>query len=428
MEIAPTKYQLKTISTGRCFQDTGWSLSDSQSEQPSLIRTLYDSLQINIKEEEYGIYKFADWLPVKRMLKGSYAPLTYKSEGLAKQLNLKELYITFSGYWPERGISMETCSFKETEAFSVCARLPKDFHKILVVASAGNTARAFARVCSENNIPIVISIPRENMDAIWFKKPLNDCVKIICSPIDSDYYDAIELGNKLCKSDDFLEEGGAKNVARRDGMGTTVLSATSFIGRIPDHYLQAIGSGTGTIAAYEANLRLIQDGRFGNNLMQLVPSQNYPFIPMYDAWNAHSRALLPFNQDEERHKALQIKAKVLSNRKPPYSIAGGLFDCLEATNGSMEIATNEELTKACEMFKELEGIDIYSAAGVAVSSLMKSVEKGIVKNNDVIMLNITGGGEKRFKNEHKVIFKEPDLVLDNNLPADEIINRVKALF
>jgi len=36
------------------------------------------------------------------------------------------------------------------------------------------------------------------------------------------------------------------------------------IGRIPDFYFQAIGSGTGAIAAWEANLRFLADGRFGS--------------------------------------------------------------------------------------------------------------------------------------------------------------------
>ena len=48
-------------------------------------------------------------------------------------------------------------------------------------------------------------------------------------------------------------------MARRDGMATTVLAVTH-IGRIPDYYFQAVGSGTGAIAAWEANLRLIEDG------------------------------------------------------------------------------------------------------------------------------------------------------------------------
>ena len=362
------------------------------------------------------------------MLEGSCAPVTYKSEGLANKLGLSNLYITFSGWWPEKGATMQTCSFKETEAYSVCARLPKDNDKILVVASAGNTARAFAKVCSENNIPIVIAIPYDNLNALWFKEPLNDCVKIICSPANTDYFDAIALAAKLNSSSKFIEEGGAKNVARRDGMGTTILSAAEHIGRIPDNYFQAIGSGTGTIAAYEANLRLIEDGRFGNHLMKLIPSQNLPFVPMYDAWKADSRALLIADEDKAREDALKITAKVLSNRKPPYGIVGGLYDCLKATNGDIEVVTNEELDNACKLFEEIEGSDIHPAAGVAVCSLIKAVESGKVSKDEVIMLNITGGGEKRFKNEHKCIEVKPHLVIDAATSAEDVCAAVEGLF
>ena len=322
MEIKPTSYRLENSLTHRVFDDTGWLMADPEDSRPSLVRAIYDKKQIDFKDPSFGIYRFSDWLPVSRALKGSCAPVTYKSEYLAKKLGLKNLYITFSGWCPEKGATMRTCSFKETEAYSVCGRLAEDNKRILVVASAGNTARAFSQVCSDNNIPLVIAIPEDNLDALWFKDRLNDCVKVICSPKGSDYFDAIALAAKLNASPLFMEEGGAKNVARRDGMGTTVLSAAQVIGRIPDVYFQAVGSGTGTIAAYEANLRLKEDGRFGDHIMKLIPSQNVPFTPMYDAWKADSRALLPMDENDGRIKALQIKAPVLSNRKPPYSIAG----------------------------------------------------------------------------------------------------------
>lgn len=428
MMFRPTGYKLLTVATGRIFQDTGWVLNDPQCSVPSLVRAVYDKKQIDFKEESYGFYKFADWLPVNTILKNSSAPVTYKSEKLAGYLGLENLYITFSGYWPEKGAQMSTCSFKETEAYSVCARLPLDNRKILVLASAGNTARAFAQVCSDNNIPLVIAIPYENIGAMWFKKPLNDCVKIISTPAKTDYFDAIQLAAKVCKSDEFIEEGGAKNIARRDGMGTTVLSAVQKIGRIPDFYFQAIGSGTGTIAAWEANLRLIEDGRFGNNLMKLIPSQNVPFTPMYDAWQAGSKELLPCDQDKARIQALEIVAKVLSNRKPPYSLAGGLYDALKATDGDVEIATNAELQNACELFRELEGNDIHHAAGVAVSSLVKAVEKGTVKKDSLVMLNITGGGEQLFKKENKCVQMEPNLIISDTEEAEVIIGKVLRLF
>ena len=323
---------------------------------------------------------------------------------------------------------METCSFKETEAYSVCARLPEDNKRVLVVASAGNTARAFAKVCSDNNIPLLLSVPQDNISALWFHRPLNDCVKIIAAPAGCDYFDAIVLADKVCKSPKFLAEGGAKNIARRDGMGTTLLSAVEKIGRIPDAYFQAIGSGTGTIAVWENNLRLIEDGRFGSHKMRLYPSQNDPFTIMYDSWKAASRALVPLSAEEARHQAAEIKAKVLSNRKPPYSLAGGLFDAISDAGGDIYKVTNDELGFWKEKFRELEGIDIYSAASVAVASLEKAVADGTVRKDEVIMLNITGGGESLTKEHHDVIYAKPDMVIDTYLPAEEIVSMVEKMF
>ncbi len=426
--MKPTKYTLVNVADGRKFEDAGWTLADPEAASPSLVRAEYENKQYNPRTDLDGFYRYADWLPIKRTLEGSCAPVTYKSEKLAAKLGLSNLYITLSGYYPAIGAKMETCSFKETEAYSVCARLPEDNKKILVVASAGNTARAFAKVCSDNNIPLLLSIPEDNISALWFKKPLNDCVKIIASPKGSDYFDAIALSDVACKSPMFMAEGGAKNVARRDGMGTTLLSAVEVIGRIPDAYFQAVGSGTGTIAAWENNLRLIEDGRYGSHKMKLYPSQNEPFTIMYDSWKAHSRALVPMTPEEAREAAAIIDAKVLSNRKPPYSLAGGLFDALEDAGGDMFKVTNEELHHWQDIFLELEGIDIHNAAAVATASLAQAVENGTVGKDDIIMLNITGAGEELAKSEGNIFYAKPHLVLDPALPENEIIPQVENLF
>lgn len=423
-----TDYKLKNIATGEQFTDTGWLLTDPSYDKPSLLRAEYDKPQIEFKDDSFGFYIYADWLPVNRFLKNSAPPVTYKSEKLAEILHLKNLYITFNGYWPEIGANMTTCSFKETEAYSVCARLEKDSKGVMVVASAGNTARAFAKVCSDNDIPLLIVVPEDNLDALWFSEPVAGCVKLISTPSGTDYFDAIDLASKICKSEKFFEEGGAKNVARRDGMGTTVLSAAATIGKIPDYYFQAIGSGTGTIAAWEANLRLIADGRFGTNKMVLIPAQNYPFTPMYDAWKNGSRDLLPADDGKSRELALQITAKVLSNRRPPYGVAGGLFDALTDCMGDVEIADNGELERACELFERTEGIDIHPAAGIALAGMIKSINSGKVNRDKILMLNITGGGEKLFKSLNKVTYLKPDFIIDNNSDINHIIEKAESLF
>jgi cysteate synthase len=427
-EFKATEYILESVKTGKRFEDAGWTLDASGEADPTLVRAIYKKKQLEVKDDSYGIYKFADWLPVNKVLKGSCAPVTYKSEELAKCLGLENLYITFSGYWPERGANFRTCSFKETEAYSVCARMNSDMKKILVVASAGNTARAFARVCSDNNIPLLLCVPEDNLDALWFGEHVHDCVKVIVTKSGSDYFDAIHLSNLACQVDGFVAEGGAKNVARRDGMGTTVLSAVTKIGRIPDYYFQAVGSGTGAIAAWEANLRFIEDGRFGKNKMKLMVSQNHPFVPIHNAWKADSRPMLPYDDAEARKHVEEIIAKVLSNRKPPYPIAGGLYDAMKDAGGDVLLANNTELKAAAKLFLEVEGIDIHPASAVAVASLINAVKENRIEKNATVMLNITGGGEERYKKEHNMHYLAPKHVFDINPKIEEVEKVLKQLF
>ncbi len=427
-DFKPTPYRLESVKTGKQFEDAGWTLDAPNETEPSLVRAIYEKKQLEVKDASCGIFRFADWLPVYRMLEGSSAPVTYKSEGLAKYLNLDNLYITFSGYWPEKGANFRTCSFKETEAYSVGGRLKLDGKTVLVVASAGNTARAFARVCSDNNIPLLLCVPEDNLDALWFDEPVKDHVKLVVTKSGSDYFDAIHLSNLACELDGFIAEGGAKNVARRDGMGTTTLSAAAEIGRIPDYYFQAVGSGTGAIAAWEANKRLIEDGRFGSNMMKLMVSQNCPFLPIHDAWRADSRQLLSLDDDVARKQVEEIDAKVLSNRKPPYSIVGGLYDAMKEAGGDVLMASNTEAKAAGELFEKLEGNDIHPAAAIATATLINAVREGLVQKGDCIMLNITGGGEKRLKKDKEVVYLQPSYVFDINPPIAKVKEVVEELF
>ncbi len=427
-KFTPTSYTLECVASGREFEDEGWVLEDRTCKTPSLVRARYAKKQLELRSDKFGLYKFADWLPVRRMLQGSSAPVTFKSKGLGKHLGLENLWITFNGYYPAVGASMTTCSFKEPEAYSVCARAAEDESRVLVVASAGNTARAFAKVCSDNNIKLLLAVPHDNIGALWFAEPLNPCVKLISCEKGGDYFDAIHLSNLALKANGFYAEGGAKNIARRDGMATTVLSAVTTIGRIPDYYFQAVGSGTGAIAAWEANMRLIEDGRFGSNTMKLMVSQNAPFVPMYDAWRADSRQMLPYDDDKARRDAEIIDAKVLSNRRPPYGLAGGLYDALKATGGDVFVATNAQARKAGKLFRELEGVDIYSAAAVATASLIKAVADGKVEKDATVMLNITGGGEELFKQDKELWYLKPSLVFPLDPSVDEVVAKVEELF
>ena len=421
-----TDYVLQCLGCGNIVEDDGTVLSCSCGK-PALMRAQYKNKQLQVKNADYGIYRFADWMPLSRMLEGSSAPITYKSEKLAKYLYLSNLYITFNGYWPERGINMTTGTFKECEAYSVCARLPENFEKTLVVASAGNTARAFTRVCSDNNIPLVVVVPEQNLDAMWFTRPVGGSVQLIAAGGRSDYFDAIKLSGIISQMDGFQPEGGAKNVGRRDGMATTALSAVTTIGHTPDFYFQAVGSGTGAIAAWEANLRLLEDGNYGNKKMQLMVSQNAPFLLIHDSWKRGTRELVSVEKEVADRQIEETVAKVLSNRMPPYPPIGGLYDALTDTGGDVLAADNGQALAAGIVFKDTEGIDISPAASIAVASLIKQVEDKSIDPDAEIMLNITGGGMELIRSSNELHYLEPDVIIPQEDIREDRIDKIKTV-
>jgi len=423
-----SKYILQCLGCGKEHQDDHFMLKCDEEHEPALLRTVYLENHVYPRDGVKGMFKYKGCLPVKRVIETEGAPLTYRSEGLSRYLGLKNLYIIFNGYWPEKGANMVTASFKELEAPSVLSRVPDNTLKTIVVASAGNTGRAFAYVCSKNRIPLLLVIPEKNAREIWSVEPFNDCVRLVLASGNSDYFDAITLANRITNLEGFFPEGGTQNVARRDGMGTTVLDAAHVMGRVPDHYFQAIGSGAGAIAAWESYLRLIESGVYNGGVMKLHLSQNYPFIPMVEAWNKGMKQIPSIDEGLAKNQIDNIRAKVLSNRKPPYSTRGGVYDVLKASCGNMYSVTNQEVDQAIRLFREYENIDIHPAAGVALGSLFQAVKKNKVGKNDYIALNITGGGAKRVEQDFNIHYLEPSFKFtDVDIHSEQLEDKLEQM-
>ncbi|WP_165077810.1 cysteate synthase [Methanogenium sp. MK-MG] len=415
------KYMLKCPDCGKIIPDRYTNVCPGGCT--GLIRANYRKTQLDIQPLP-GVFRFSDWLPVTGHLPSDAGPVTYKSEVLARELGLSHLYIGFSGYWPERGAQIESCSFKELEALPTTVRMKEKGNGILQISSAGNTGRAFCQVSAITGAPVVVVVPESAVDRLWTTAPAENICLIT---VDGDYTDSIGFGNAVCSIPGIVAEGGARNVARRDGMGTVMLDGTVTAGRLPDHHFQAVGSGTGGIAAWEAAMRLIGDGRFGTDLPSLHLAQNEPFVPMMNAWQDNRREIIPeTDMPDARHAVSQVYADVLTNREPPYSISGGVYDALSATGGTMDGITNVQATEAEKIFVDAEGIDPDPAASVCVASLIKAVETGAVGKDDYILLNITGGGYRRVAEDKDRFPVEPIFSVKGGAAVDEIRRDIEA--
>lgn len=434
-EKIDSHYRLRCLTSGEELNDHRSDRGDefplTSSAAPGFLRSEYRQRRFSPDLRRNDIYRYAAWLPVVRFLDGAGGPVTFRSTAYGPAIGLNNLYITFSGWWPERGGRIPTGTFKENEAYAVYGRMGDAAHRhTLVVASAGNTARAFLRVATENELPLVIVIPEKNLPDLWTVGPRSASTVVIAAGNGADYSDAIHLASLLTGADGFLPEGGAKNVARRDGMGTTYLSAAETIAALPDHYFQAVGSGTGAIAAWEANLRLLDADfpvavpspvRENRGRTRLHLAQNAPFQLLVDTWADGTRELRALDTDVAKQQIDAISAKVLANRRPPWSPTGGLYDALSDTNGEMYAVTNAEALDAGARFERAEGIDLAPAARVACGALEAAVRRGTVAPDDTISLNITGGGYARARRDLPTLPLTADTVVDIQTQTTESI-------
>ncbi|MGB7789018.1 cysteate synthase [Methanoregula sp.] len=410
------KYQLRCVGGDEIAEDI--SLLSCPHGHDSLLRTEYCSRKLCLAPHP-GIYRYLEWLPVTAPLLPSGGPVTFTCDELSRELGLTRLSVSFSGYFPERGAKLSTGSFKELEASPTMQRLQELGGKIPVIASAGNTGRAFAELSARCKRPVVIVIPEKAVPRLWTTEPAHD---IFLVAVKGDYLDAIVLSNALAAVPGCVPEGGAKNVARRDGMGTVMLDAAVTTGRIPDHYFQAVGSGTGAIAAWEAAMRLIRDGSYGDRLPRLHLAQNEPFTPMVSAWAAHRREIVPAEDMPDAVESIgKVMSDVLTNRSPPYGIRGGLFDALEATGGIMYGISNACGADAEKLIRDTVGIDPDPAAAIATAALVQAVEKDIIGAGDHILLNLTGGGYERIREDFTLHPVSPSAVIRPDEPRDAVM-------
>ena len=362
-------------------------------DRKSLLVSQY-SHSLNLLGPDDCFNSYSPWLPFQNVL-NIHGPRIgcFHAEDLGQAIGLPDLWVVVSGYSPNHGSTFITGTFKECEAIGVLNRVREQTDKLLVVSSAGNAGRAFLELGGRHNEPAVVIMPeramaRTTLTALPEKAPLLILVR------DAFYSDAIRLVDRLVErfSESLVREGGVYNVARRDSMAVPFLRAVKAIGGLPDRYVQAVGSGTGAIAAWESAQRLMDFGLVKEHTMSLLLVQNSPFSPMVDAWLSGLRDVTRKPEALLREQLAQTRASVLSNANPPYSVSGGVYDTLMASNGTMCAVTNDEIIKAQKLSKELLDFEPCDAASAALAGLVRSTQDGVVSHNERVLLHLTGGG------------------------------------
>lgn len=398
-----SKFELRCTGCGRRYAPPRLHCDDCTG----LLRSDYAHTRFSPRDGN-GIFTFLDWLPPAAGCSTPVGPAVYRSRGLSERLGLTNLTIAFNGYAPEIGATNPTGSFKDFEASPTLLYFREHGIESLILASAGNTARAFAHAATTLDFRVILVVPERALERLWLPVRASDAVRLVVLDGSEDYALAIHTAAQLSQIHKIEPEGGARNVARRDGMGTSLLEYARVEDGLPDHYIQAIGSGTGGIAAWEAAQRLLAAG-VGHRPPRLHLAQNAPFTPIHKAWSDRASDLHDADAPTEIAQIAQIDALVLANRNPPYAVPGGVRDALAATDGITYAATNDDARSAARLFETSEGLPIGPAPAVAVAALRQAVDRGDVRPNDKVLLHVTGNNEALIQRDHALHAIEPSV-------------------
>jgi cysteate synthase len=361
-------------------------------------------------------------MPHEGVSKNQAGTVTYKSTELQDALGMTDLWITYHGYWPEKGGMCPTGSFKDMEAVPTLMRLREKGCSGMICASAGNTARAFSYFCGLENFPLIVVVGKEHAKRLYIPEGHpSSSVKLVVIE-DGDYYDAKIFAKKISQQlDNWQMEGGIHNVARRDGIGSLIVDAAYTIGKLPMHYFQGIGGGPGPVGVNEMANRLIQSGLFDGPVPRQHVSQNVEHCPIHNAWQAGRSALIDSDFPEEE---VEVFSDYLLNKAPAYEVKGGVYDILKDSNGQTYVVSKEDAVEAKELFESIEGIDIMTPAAVALASLIQALESGDIKADDCTVLNISGGGVERMKKDLKTVPITPWKVVSK---SDDVLSVIQDL-
>jgi threonine synthase len=350
-----------------------------------------------IQRRQPDLWRYREVLPITDsahiVSMGEGGTPLIKSTALAASLGLKHLYIKDERQGP-------TASFKDRQATVAISALHEMGVNELVVASTGNVAIAYAAYCARAGIKLWAFFPSLTPGEKMREAALYGAEVI---KITGTYDQTKELAARFARSKGIFLDRGIKSVAAIEAMKTMAYEIAEQLGyeledgkrwRSPDWFLQAVSGGMGPIGVGKGFQEM---KRFGlvSKLPAIGAVQAVGCAPMVEAFERGQRIATPVE-----HPSTIITALATGNPGRAYEL---LMDYVRQNGGHFTSVTDEEAFKTSLLLARTEGISVEPATAVTFVGLIRMVREGIIKPDDVVVINCSGhtvSVEKQILGDH----------------------------
>lgn len=357
----------------------------------NIMEARYDLETINVQEwladlkkRPSSLWRYHEVLPIydtdNIVSMGEGGTPLIKSEHLAASLGLKNLYIKDERQGP-------TGSFKDRQATVAITALKEMGVDEVVVASTGNVAIAYSAYGARAGIHLWAFFPTLTPNDKMREAAIygSEIIKTTGT-----YDQTKELAANFARNKGLFLDKGIKSIAATEAMKTMAYEIAEQLGEIfedgkkwraPDWFLQGVSGGLGPIGLAKGFREMHTFG-----LIDKKPAygmiQSDGCAPMVEAFNRGQRVATPIENSDS-----VIVTLATGNPGRAYEI---LYDYVQENGGHFESASDKEAFNAIRLLARLDGISVEPATGVTFAGLIRMVRKGIIKPDDVVVVNCSG--------------------------------------
>ena len=391
------KYQLRCKKCGKVIADFAtWFKQDQQCECGSgYVEVEYadhSRFEFNpVTTASYQDYYF-DILPI-----GKRENIVSFGEGLIPM----ERWNNLETYAKKKGIDCEVFvyrndqnagsgSFKDISAALASTVLKEQGIKEYCLASTGNAGVAFATYLAKAGIKFTEFAPN------CIDPATVEAIHKVGQPIvisKGGYGDAKAEAATYHKENHVLISGGNTDPLRIESKRLLAYECLRQLGKMPSVYMQAVAGGTSPLALEKGIRDLVASGE-NVQLPRMLLVQQDECDPMVTAWEKATANGFPegWEKDYEAKKDIKTRIGILTAANPGnYPLVAPL---VRKSGGTFIRVKEAELPQYGKEMKQSKGTLMGPASMVCYAGFFQAVDKGLLKNGDVVLLN-TGEGSDR---------------------------------
>jgi len=338
-----------------------------------------------LRERPFDMWRYRELLPLldgtHRVTMGEGGTPLLHATNLGLMLGCPHIYFKDERQGP-------TGSFKDRQASLAISVMKEHDVTEAVVASTGNVAISYSAYSALAGVKmwtfLTSLVPSEKMREVALYG--SEVIKVTAS-----YDQTKKVAAEFAARKGLFLDRGIRGISARESMKTlafeTAEQLPGLIGpgntpwRTPDWYIQAVSGGMGPVGVWKAYEEMMTLGLV-DRMPKLACVQAAGCAPMVHSFD---KGL------EEAEPVLNPQTLVITiatgSPGPAYSF---LARVVREHGGAFEAVSDEETFRAMHVMAKLDGISMEPAAAVAFAGLFKLLSKGVIRRDEIIVVNCSG--------------------------------------